>query len=85
MHPFNFAVSDYNRDGVGTFNYVHEFRDPLKQYVCALKHSEALLGVAALIAKLQDKKVSKEKKKECTDMLRSEKARLKLAKEELAS
>jgi hypothetical protein len=25
MHPFNFAVSDYNRDGVGTFNYVHEF------------------------------------------------------------
>ena len=45
MHPFNFAVSDKNRDGVGTFDSSYELRNPVAQYNSASKHSHISLKV----------------------------------------
>ena len=66
MHPFNFPCTDWDRDGVGSINFCHEVRNPMRQYTCAANHSTATQNVIKYANELKiavEKKAEKSKKK----------------------
>ena len=81
MFPFNFPISDFNRDAVGSIHGSHPVRDPLEQYVCALRHYQHSLAAVKLSAKLKSSSLTKEEKVTLTTALKTEKAKLKESKE----
>jgi hypothetical protein len=91
MHPFNFAVSDKNRDGIGTFDSSYKLRNPVKQYNCASKHCNINLKViktSGLIDVLRSrknslKKLSKKDLKSVNQELKDLGKELKLEKQKM--
>ena len=66
MHPFNFPCTDWDRDGVGSINFCHEVRNPMRQYTYAANHSTATQNVIKYANELKiavEKKAEKSKKK----------------------
>jgi len=59
MHPFNFPCTDWDRDGLGSINFCHEVRNPMRQYTCAANHSSATQNV---IKYANDLKIASETK-----------------------